>query len=94
MKEPVLACRITNERARICADWRTYQARAFIQLQRSATLTRAISSIVDELHNEYRIGYPCTVGQPGEQRRVEVRLTVRNSRFAHAPVTLSINQEL
>ena len=38
-------------------------------------LDRAISSIVDELHNEYSIGYyPRTVGKPGEQRRVEVRV--------------------
>lgn len=46
-------------------------------------LERAIASIVDELHNEYSIGYyPRTKGQPGETRTVEVRvnrpqLTVR-----------------
>jgi Ca-activated chloride channel family protein len=46
-------------------------------------LDRAIASIVDELHNEYSIGYyPKIAGQSGEQRRVEVRvnrpqLTVR-----------------
>lgn len=46
-------------------------------------LERAIASIVDELHNEYSIGYyPHTQGQPGETRTVEVRvnrpqLTVR-----------------
>lgn len=38
-------------------------------------LDKAIASIVDELHNEYTIGYyPRTAGQPGEQRRVEVRV--------------------
>ena len=38
-------------------------------------LDRAIASIVDELHNEYSIGYyPPTPGRPGEQRRVEVRV--------------------
>jgi len=46
-------------------------------------LERAVASIVDELHNEYSIGYyPRTQGQPGETRTVEVRvnrpqLTVR-----------------
>ena len=38
-------------------------------------LDRAIASIVDELHNEYSIGYyPNNTGQTGEQRRVEVRV--------------------
>ena len=38
-------------------------------------LDRAISSIVDELHNEYSIGYyPRDAGKAGEQRRVEVRV--------------------
>jgi VWFA-related protein len=38
-------------------------------------LDRAIASIVDELHNEYSIGYyPGNTGQAGEQRRVEVRV--------------------
>ncbi|HET8780993.1 MAG TPA: VWA domain-containing protein [Pyrinomonadaceae bacterium] len=38
-------------------------------------LDRAIASIVDELHNEYSIGYyPRNAGQAGEQRRVEVRV--------------------
>jgi len=38
-------------------------------------LDRAIASIVDELHNEYSIGYyPRAAGQTGEQRRVEVRV--------------------
>src|SRR6185503_19429262 len=38
-------------------------------------LDRAIASIVDELHNEYSIGYyPRSAGQAGEQRRVEVRV--------------------
>lgn len=38
-------------------------------------LERAIGSIVDELHNEYSIGYyPRTKGQPGETRTVEVRV--------------------
>lgn len=47
-------------------------------------LDRAIAGIVEELHNEYSIGYyPRTAGQPGEQRSVEVRinrpqLTVRS----------------
>lgn len=39
-------------------------------------LERAIGSIVDELHNEYSIGYyPRTKGQPGEARTVEVRVS-------------------
>jgi Ca-activated chloride channel homolog len=38
-------------------------------------LERAIGSIVDELHNEYSIGYyPRAKGQPGETRKVEVRV--------------------
>lgn len=38
-------------------------------------LDRAVSSIVDELHNEYSIGYyPRTQGKAGEQRAVEVRV--------------------
>lgn len=38
-------------------------------------LERAIANIVDELHNEYSIGYyPRTKGQPGETRTVEVRV--------------------
>jgi Ca-activated chloride channel homolog len=38
-------------------------------------LDRAIASIVDELHNEYSIGYyPRSAGLTGEQRRVEVRV--------------------
>ncbi|HEX5966241.1 MAG TPA: VWA domain-containing protein, partial [Pyrinomonadaceae bacterium] len=38
-------------------------------------LDHAISSIVDELHNEYSIGYyPRNAGRAGEQRRVEVRV--------------------
>lgn len=39
-------------------------------------LESAIASIVDELHNEYSIGYyPRTKGQPGETRSVEVRVS-------------------
>jgi VWFA-related protein len=38
-------------------------------------LDHAIASIVDELHNEYSIGYyPRDAGLAGEQRRVEVRV--------------------
>jgi Ca-activated chloride channel family protein len=38
-------------------------------------LDRAIETIVDELHNEYSIGYyPHTQGKPGEERTVEVRV--------------------
>jgi Ca-activated chloride channel family protein len=38
-------------------------------------LGRAVSSIVEELHNEYSLGYyPTTAGQPGEVRRIEVRV--------------------
>ena len=38
-------------------------------------LDRAIGSIVDELHNEYSIGYyPRTQGKPGEERTLEVRV--------------------
>lgn len=38
-------------------------------------LERAIGGIVDELHNEYSIGYyPRAKGQPGETRTVEVRV--------------------
>lgn len=49
-------------------------------------LDAAVASIVDELHNEYSLGYyPRTVGKPGEVRRVEVRvaqpwLVVRGTR--------------
>lgn len=40
-----------------------------------ADLERAIAGIVDELHNEYSIGYyPRTQGQPGEARTVQVRV--------------------
>lgn len=39
-------------------------------------LDRAISSVVDELHNEYSIGYyPRTQGKAGEERAVEVRVS-------------------
>jgi Ca-activated chloride channel family protein len=39
-------------------------------------LGRAVQSIVDEMHNEYSLGYyPAKLGQPGEQRRIEVRLS-------------------
>lgn len=39
-------------------------------------LDHAIASIVDELHNEYSIGYyPRDPGRAGEQRRVEVRVS-------------------
>jgi Ca-activated chloride channel family protein len=39
-------------------------------------LERAIAGIVDELHNEYSIGYyPRTKGQPGETRTLEVRVS-------------------
>ena len=38
-------------------------------------LDRAIANIVDELHNEYSIGYyPRTQGKPGEERTLEVRV--------------------
>jgi VWFA-related protein len=38
-------------------------------------LDQAIASIVDELHNEYSIGYyPRTQGQPGEVRTLQVRV--------------------
>ena len=38
-------------------------------------LERAIAGIVDELHNEYSIGYyPRTQGQPGDVRTVQVRV--------------------
>lgn len=38
-------------------------------------LDKAVASIVDELHNEYSIGYyPRTQGQPGEVRTVQVRV--------------------
>jgi hypothetical protein len=38
-------------------------------------LDHAIAGVVDELHNEYSIGYyPPTSGRAGEQRRVEVRV--------------------
>ncbi len=39
-------------------------------------LGRAVASIVDELHNEYSLGYyPQTKGRPGEFRRIEVRVS-------------------
>lgn len=38
-------------------------------------LGNAVASIVEELHNEYSLGYyPTTLGQPGEVRRIEVRV--------------------
>ena len=41
-------------------------------------LDRAVASIVAELHNEYSVGYyPRTPGQPGEVRRIEVRVRMR-----------------
>lgn len=40
-----------------------------------SNLDSAITSLVEELHNEYSLGYyPRTAGQPGEIRRVEVRV--------------------
>lgn len=38
-------------------------------------LDAAIASIVDELHNEYSLGYYPRSGKPGEVRRVEVRVS-------------------
>ena len=39
-------------------------------------LDSAVASIVEELHNEYSLGYyPTTSGQPGEVRRLEVRVS-------------------
>jgi VWFA-related protein len=39
-------------------------------------LERSIEGVVDELHNEYSIGYyPRTQGQPGEARTVQVRVS-------------------
>jgi hypothetical protein len=41
-------------------------------------LDRAVSKIVDELHNEYSVGYyPKTPGEPGQVRRIEVHLKQR-----------------
>jgi hypothetical protein len=41
-------------------------------------LERAVSKIVDELHNEYSIGYyPKAPGQPGQVRRLDVRVNQR-----------------
>ena len=41
-------------------------------------LDRAVSKIVDELHNEYSLGYyPKAPGQPGDVRRLEVRVNQR-----------------
>ena len=38
-------------------------------------LGAAVSSIVEELHNEYSLGYyPSAIGRPGEVRRIEVRV--------------------
>jgi len=39
-------------------------------------LDAAVASIVEELHNEYSLGYyPTTFGQPGDVRRLEVRVS-------------------
>jgi Ca-activated chloride channel homolog len=39
-------------------------------------LDQAVVSIVAELHNEYSLGYyPQTMGQPGQSRRIEVRVS-------------------
>lgn len=41
-------------------------------------IERAVASILEELHNEYSLGYyPRTPGQPGEVRRLEVRVSQR-----------------
>jgi VWFA-related protein len=41
----------------------------------TSDLDGAVASIVEELHNEYSLGfYPTTLGQPGELRRIEVRV--------------------
>jgi len=41
----------------------------------TSDLDRAVSSIAEELHNEYSIGYyPQVKGAPGEVRRIEVRI--------------------
>jgi Ca-activated chloride channel homolog len=41
-------------------------------------LDKAVASIVDELHNEYSVGYyPRNPVQPGEVRRIEVRVSLR-----------------
>jgi hypothetical protein len=38
-------------------------------------LGQAVASVVEELHNEYGLGYyPKTLGRPGEVRRLEVRV--------------------
>ena len=38
-------------------------------------LGEAVASIVEELHNEYGLGYyPTTLGRPGEVRRIDVRV--------------------
>ena len=52
-------------------------------------LDAAIAGIVDELHNEYSLGYYPAAGKPGEVRRVEVRvnqpyLVVRGTRSGYS----------
>lgn len=52
-------------------------------------LDAAIESIVDELHNEYSLGYYPKPGKPGAMRRVEVRviqpwLVVRGTRHGYS----------
>jgi Ca-activated chloride channel family protein len=42
----------------------------------TSDLDSAVASIVEELHNEYSLGYyPTTLGQPGDVRRIEVRVS-------------------
>jgi len=42
----------------------------------TSDLDSAVASIVEELHNEYSLGYyPTTLGQPGDVRRLEVRVS-------------------
>lgn len=41
----------------------------------TSDLGKAVASVVEELHNEYGLGYyPKTLGKPGEVRRIEVRV--------------------
>jgi VWFA-related protein len=55
-------------------------------------LDRAIDGIVDELHNEYSLGYyPRTLGQPGEVRRLEVR-TSRKQLVIRARTSYVVDQ--
>lgn len=62
-------------------------------------LDKVVASIVDELHNEYSVGYyPRKQVQPGEVRRIEVRVSLRQlvvkARTAYAVDTAGVAKRI